>query len=78
MITSDTCCVAVVSAYDMFMVQAGLGIFFASFCRNRVGENLVKRKFQASNLEPFKTLIGARFHFERNWASDIRIHDEFI
>ena len=57
---------------------SGLGIFFASFCRNRVGENVVKRRFQAPNLEPFKTLIGARLNFERNWAINIRIHYEFI
>ena len=40
--------------------MVGLGSFLSSFCRNRVGEIAVKRKFQASNLELFKTFIGAR------------------
>ena len=54
----------------------GLGIFFASFSRNWAGEISVKRKFQASNLELFKTLIGECLESKRNKAIALQIEDE--
>ena len=58
--------------------MVGLGSFFASFCRNRVGKISAKRKFQAPNLEHFDTLIGARLDIARKQAKYIRIHHECI
>ena len=57
--------------------MVGLGSSLSSFCRNRVGEIAVKRKFQASNLELFKTFIGARLENLIKRASIARTyHDD--
>ena len=58
--------------------MVGLGSFLSSFCQNRVGKIAVKRKFQAPNLELFKTFIGRRLKYLRNRAIQSRIYHELI